>query len=723
MGKFSSNVDPMDSAEQLSFLNQDQEHSTATLQRLQELRQLVQKASYAYYVLDEPIMEDSVYDQLYHELVDLETRYPELITPDSPTQRIGERPASQFASVRHNIPLYSLENAFSNGDLIKWEERWKRQIKSSEFSVLSSQLEDLPQAGSSELFSYVCELKIDGSALALTYENGFLVRGATRGDGVEGEDITQNVKTIRSIPLRLNLENPPAIVEVRGEAFLPLSSFEQLNQEREQAGEPLFANPRNAAAGTLRQLDPKIVAKRKLDFFAYTLHLGGEEDGVGGGEIPNPTTQWEVLQTLKQLGFRVNPEGALCQNLQEVIAYCDRWSTERTRLPYMTDGVVVKLNSLKLQELLGFTQKFPRWAIALKYPAEEVPTVVERISVNVGRTGAVTPLAEMRPVRLAGTMVSRATLHNRDRIAELDIRVGDTVIIRKAGEIIPEVVRVLYELRPEGTEPYQMPTHCPECHQPLVKPEDEAVTRCINASCPAIVRAKLVHWAARDAMDINGLGEKLVLQFVDTGLVKSIADLYDITVEQLMTLERMGKKSAEKLVKAISDSKQQPWSRVLYGLGIRHVGSVNAQVLTEAFPSADALMQATVEDIAAVHGIGHTIADSIYQWFQNPANHELIDRLKTAGLTFHSTPTAPSPLPTPLTGKTFVLTGTLPTLKRDDAKALIQKAGGKVTDSVSKKTDYVVAGAGAGSKLEKAQMLGIPILSEAELLNLLAESD
>lgn len=749
----------MDSAEQLSFLNQDQEHSTATLQRLQELRQLVQKASYAYYVLDEPIMEDSVYDQLYHELVDLETRYPELITPDSPTQRIGERPASQFTSVRHNIPLYSLENAFSNEDLIKWEERWKRQLKSSEFSVLSSQLEDPPQAGSSELsglrsqvdasstqnaerktqnspFSYVCELKIDGSALALTYENGFLVRGATRGDGVEGEDITQNVKTIRSIPLRLNLENPPAIVEVRGEAFLPLSSFEQLNQEREQAGEPLFANPRNAAAGTLRQLDSKIVAKRKLDFFAYTLHLGGEgggggeEDGAGGGEIQNlksqiqnPTTQWEVLQTLKQLGFRVNPEGALCQNLQEVIAYCDRWSTERTRLRYMTDGVVVKLNSLKLQELLGFTQKFPRWAIALKYPAEEAPTVVERISVNVGRTGAVTPLAEMRPVRLAGTTVSRATLHNRDRIAELDIRVGDTVIIRKAGEIIPEVVRVLYELRPEGTEPYQMPTHCPECHQPLVKPEDEAVTRCINASCPAIVRAELVHWAARDAMDINGLGEKLVLQFVDTGLVKSIADLYDITVEQLMTLERMGKKSAEKLVKAIADSKQQPWSRVLYGLGIRHVGSVNAQVLTEAFPSVDALMQATVEDIAAVYGIGHTIAESIYQWFQNPANHELIDRLKAAGLTFHSTPTAHSPHPTPLTGKTFVLTGTLPTLKRDDAKALIQKAGGKVTDSVSKKTDYVVAGAEAGSKLEKAQTLGIPILSEAELLNLLAESD
>lgn len=702
----------MDSAEQLPLLDEGQ-ISAEIMQRAQELRQLLQKASYAYYVLDDPIMEDAVYDKLYHELVDLETRFPELISPDSPTQRVGERPASQFTSVRHNIPLYSLENAFGDEDLAKWQERWQRQ------------------APDAKEFAYVCELKIDGSSLALTYENGVLVRGATRGDGIAGEDITQNVKTIRSIPLRLNLDNPPPIVEVRGEAFLPLDSFNQINQEREQAGEALFANPRNAAAGTLRQLDSRIVAKRKLDFFAYTLHIrdtvSDRQEALGENPVSEtvglaPKTQWDVLQTLKQMGFRVNPEGQRCPTLEDVIAYCDRWSTARTTLPYMTDGVVVKLNSLSLQERLGFTQKFPRWAIALKYPAEEAPTVVERISVNVGRTGAVTPLAEMKPVQLAGTTVSRATLHNRDRITELDIRVGDTVIVRKAGEIIPEVVRVLYELRPDNTQPFEMPTHCPECNQPLEKPDDEAVTRCINTSCPAILRKSLEHWASRDALDINGLGEKWVVQLVDNGLVQSVADLYHLTAEQLLTLERMGKKSAEKLVKAISDSKQQPWSRVLFGLGIRHIGSVNAQVLTDAFPEVDLLAQAKVEDIANVYGIGMVIAVSIHDWFQTPANQKLIDRLKTAGLQLAGRATPKPAANTPVSGKTFVITGTLPTLKRDEAKALIQQAGGKVTDSVSKKTDYVVVGEEAGSKLEKAQSLGISILSEAELLELL-ESD
>ncbi|MBL1179100.1 NAD-dependent DNA ligase LigA [Pantanalinema sp. GBBB05] len=704
-----------------------------TLQRVAELRQLVQKASYAYYVLDDPIMEDAVYDQLYHELLDLETRYPELITPDSPTQRVGERPASQFTSVRHNIPLYSLENAFGNEDLAKWQDRWRRVAP------------DVTE------FDYVCELKIDGSSIALTYENGVLVRGATRGDGITGEEITQNVKTIRSIPLRLNLKNPPPLVEVRGEAFLPLASFEAINQEREKAGESLFANPRNAAAGTLRQLDSKIVARRKLDFFAYTLHLPATdtptraitEDGqlnlladaeanlnpefatTSNPELPAPQSQWDVLQTLQRLGFRVNPEGAPCPSLQAVQDYCDRWSTERTQLPYMTDGVVVKVNSLALQHRLGFTQKFPRWAIALKYPAEEAPTIVERISVNVGRTGAVTPLAEMRPVQLAGTTVSRATLHNRDRIAELDIRVGDTVIIRKAGEIIPEVVRVLYELRPTGTQPFQMPSHCPECGQPLEKPEDEAVTRCINTSCPAILRRSLEHWASRDALDINGLGEKWVVQLVDQGLVQSVADLYDLTTAQLLTLERMGQKSAEKLVQAIAASKQQPWSRVLYGLGIRHVGSVNAQILTDRFPSVEAISQATIADIAAVSGIGDIIAQAVHHWFQTPANQELIQRLQATGLQFvgEAKPTAIDPTSQPLSGKTFVITGTLPNLKRDQAKALIQQAGGKVTDSVSKKTDYLVAGSEAGSKLEKAQTLNVPILSEADLLQLLESNE
>jgi DNA ligase (NAD+) len=699
-----------------------------TQQRVQELRQLLQKASYAYYVLDNPLMEDSVYDKLYYELVDLETQYPELISPDSPTQRVGERPASQFVSVKHNIPLYSLENAFGNEDLAKWQERWRRVA---------------PDVKESE---YVCELKIDGNALALTYENGVLVRGTTRGDGITGEEITQNVKTIRSIPLRLNLDNPPPVIEVRGEAFLPLDSFQTINQEREEKGEALFANPRNAAAGTLRQLDSRIVAKRKLDFFAYTLHLPVAESrksAVSGAETqldllankteieakniptpdtpyPKPQTQWDCLELLNQMGFRVNPERSRCADLQAVQDYCDRWFTDRHNLSYLTDGVVVKINSLALQEQLGFTQKFPRWAIALKYPAEEAPTVVENISVNVGRTGAVTPLAEMRPVQLAGTTVSRATLHNADRVAELDIRMGDTVIVRKAGEIIPEVVRVLYELRPAGTQPFQMPTHCPECDQPLVKPEDEAVTRCINVSCPAILRKGVEHWASRDALDIAGLGEKWVVQLVDNHLIHSIADLYSLTVEQLLTLERMGKKSAQNLVSAIEKSKEQPWFRVLYGLGIRHVGSVNAHILSDRFFTVEALATATVADIASVYGIGSEIAQSVHEWFQTPANQELIQRLQTAGLQFHSQPPSPdTQQPTTFSGKTFVITGSLPTLKRDEAKALIQKAGGKVTESVSKKTDYLVVGEEAGSKLEKAQSLGITQLSEAELLELL----
>ncbi|NJR51690.1 MAG: NAD-dependent DNA ligase LigA [Leptolyngbyaceae cyanobacterium CSU_1_3] len=661
-------------------------------QRSQELTKILQKASYDYYVLDAPTIEDAVYDRLYHELQDLETRYPELISPDSPTQRVGERPASQFTSVKHNIPLYSLENAFGNDDLSLWEQRWQRVA---------------PDVTG---FEYVCELKIDGNAIALTYEQGVLVRGATRGDGLSGEEITQNLKAIRSIPLRLNLEDPPPIVEVRGEAFLPLDSFEQINREREQAGEALFANPRNAAAGTLRQLDSRIVAQRKLDFFAYTLHLATP--------ISSPlSSQWQALEFLQSIGFRVNPERQLCATIADVKTYCDHWAIARTNLRYLTDGVVVKLNSFGLQDQLGFTQKFPRWAIALKYPAEEAPTIVENISVNVGRTGAITPVAELRPVQLAGTTVSRATLHNADRIAELDIRIGDTAIVRKAGEIIPEVVRVLPDLRPNDAPPFQMPTHCPVCREPVFKPEDEAVTRCINISCPAILRGALTHWASRGVLDIDSVGEKLVLQLVDQGLVHSVADLYDLTVEPLLKLERMGKKSAEKIVNAIQASKAQPWPRVLYGLGIRHVGSVNAQVLTQAFPTVEQLSEATPEAIAAVYGIGSEIAQSVHQWFQTHANQRLIDRLRSAGLQLAGE--ALTAIETAITGKVFVVTGTLPTLKRDEAKALIQQAGGKVTESVSKKTDYLVVGEEAGSKLDKAQALGITLLSETEFLELL----
>jgi DNA ligase (NAD+) len=670
-------------------------------QRVEELRQLVQKASYAYYVLDEPIMEDAVYDQLYRELQELENHYPELVSPDSPTQRVGEKPVTQFTSVRHNIPLYSLENAFNIDELNAWEQRWRRQA---------------PNAGEVE---YVCELKIDGSALALTYENGILVRGATRGDGVTGEDITQNVRTIRTIPLKLDLEGLEDVerVEVRGEAFLPLDVFKQINAERQKVGEAVFANPRNAAAGTLRQLDSRIVAQRRLDFFAYTLHIAGRDDA----SIAH--TQWQALELLQRMGFRVNPNKQLCSSLKEVAEYYQYWDTERLKLPYMTDGVVVKLNSFKLTEQLGFTQKFPRWAVALKYAAEEAPTLVENIAVNVGRTGALTPLAEMRPVQLAGTTVSRATLHNADRVAELDIRIGDTVIVRKAGEIIPEVVRVLAELRPPDTKPFEMPTHCPVCGQPVVREMDEAVTRCVNTSCPAILKGAIEHWVSRDALDIRGMGEKLVHQLVDKEVVHSVADLYDLTEEQLCVLERMGQKSAQKLVEAIAESKNQPWSRVLYGLGIRHVGSVTAQTLTEKFQTVEQLAIATQADIETVYGIGAEIAQSVCQWFHISANQTLIARLKAAGLQLAGAPdtTPVNDTPQKFAGKTFVVTGTLPTLKRDEAKALIQKAGGKVTDSVSKKTDYLVVGEDAGSKLTKAQELGISQLSEAQLLEMVGK--
>jgi DNA ligase (NAD+) len=673
--------------------------SQPEIKRVEELRQLLQQASYAYYVLDAPIMEDAVYDQLYRELQQLENQHPELVTPDSPTQRVGERPATQFTSVRHNIPLYSLENAFNIDELQAWDQRWRRQV---------------PKI---DAVDYVTELKIDGSAIALTYQNGILTRGATRGDGVMGEDITQNVRTIRSIPLRLNFDGlePLEKVEVRGEAFLPLEVFKQINEERQKAGEQLFANPRNAAAGTLRQLDSKIVARRRLDFFAYTLHIPGRDDA----SIAN--TQWEALELLQKMGFRVNPNHKLCPSLADVGEYYNYWDTERLNLPYMTDGVVVKLNSFKLQEQLGFTQKFPRWAVALKYPAEEAPTRVENIAVNVGRTGALTPLAEMRPVQLAGTTVSRATLHNSDRIAQLDIRIGDTVIVRKAGEIIPEVVRVLKELRPPDTQPFVMPTHCPVCGQPVVRELGEAVTRCVNASCAAILKGAIEHWVSRDALDIKGMGEKLVHQLVDKGLVHSVADLYDLTEQQLYGLERMGQKSAQKLIDAIAQSKNQPWSRVLYGLGIRHVGSVNAQLITEKFRSVEKLTQTKQSDIEGIYGIGVEIAESVHQWFQITANQTLISRLKAAGLQLETTE---EEIITDgnqkLAGKTFVVTGTLPTLKRDDAKALIQKAGGKVTESVSKKTDYLLVGEDAGSKLAKAEALGITTLTETEFLEMLA---
>jgi DNA ligase (NAD+) len=654
------------------------------IDRLTELRQLLNRASHAYYVLDRPIMSDEVYDRLYRELVELEAAHPDYITPDSPTQRVGEHPAPGFPTVTHGVPLYSLDNAFTWADMEAWQERCYR-------------------LGGKDL-TYLCELKIDGAALALTYVDGVLVRAATRGDGIQGEEITQNVKTIRSVPLRL-LEEAPPVLEVRGEAFLSIQTFRQINHDREQRGEPPFANPRNATAGTLRQLDPKIVSQRRLDFFAYQAH--GYPDRI--------TTQSEILAYLQALGFKTIPQGQVCPHLQAVKDYYDRFAQERHSLPFMTDGVVVKIQDLATQQLLGFTQKFPRWAIAWKYPAEAVPTIVNAITIQIGRTGAATPVAELAPVQLGGTTVTRATLHNRERLQALDLHMGDTVIVRKAGEIIPEVVEVIPALRPPDAIPFVFPDQCPECGTTLEKFEQEAVTRCPNPQCPAVVRGTIEHWVSRDALDIPGIGEKLIAQLVNHKLVQNVLDLYRLDLASLLTLDRMGQKSATKLLQAIEASKQKPWERVLYGLGIRHVGLVTAQLLSQHFSPTE-LLEATPEQISSIHGIGPEIAQSVVEWCRCPAHRDLIAQLQDLG--FNLAP--PPALPRPLTGKTFVITGTLPTLSRSEAKALIQAQGGKVTESVSQHTNYLVAGEKPGSKLAKAQKLGIPILDEAQLLKLVS---
>jgi DNA ligase (NAD+) len=660
--------------------------------RIAQLCQQLQAASYAYYVLDQPIMEDAVYDRLYRELEDLETAHPELITPDSPTQRVGDKLSAQSTAVAHRIPLYSLENAFDLTELADWQTGWQRS------------------AGITTAAAYVCELKIDGAALALTYQNGLLVRGCTRGDGTTGEDITANIKTIRSIPLRLQIEHPPEFVEIRGEAFMPLATFAEINLDRAASGEYLFANPRNATSGTLRQLDPKIVAKRRLDFFGYTLHWPDD------AEI-KIDSQWASLELLKQMGFRVNPNCELCPDLGAVGEFYDKWQIDRQNLPYLTDGVVVKINEVALQQELGFTQKFPRWAVAMKYPAEEVPTQLLDISVNVGRTGAITPLAHLAPVQLGGTTVQRATLHNIDRIIQLGLKIGDTVVVRKAGEIIPEVVRVLPELRPADAREFVMPTHCPVCNQQVVRSTLEAATRCVNPRCAAILKGSIAHWVSREKMDIDGIGDKLIEQLVDQELVKSVADLYFLTAEQLQTLERMGAKSAVKIVQAIEKSKSQPWSRVLYSLGLRHTGAVVAENISQKFTSVEALMAAEASQIEGIFGIGGEIATAVTMWFKDAENLALIDRLRQAGLNLVGTTVAP--ITGIFSGQVLVITGTLPTLQRSEAKALIQKAGGKVTDSVSAQTNYLVAGDKAGSKLAKAEKLAVPVIDEAELLKML----
>ncbi len=652
--------------------------------RLAELHQLLQEASYAYYVLDAPIIPDSVYDQLYRELLDLEAAHPELVNPDSPSQRIGAAPAAGFMPFTHRIPLYSLDNVFNVVELTDWETKLRRVLGDTE-----------------QPLTYTCELKIDGSALALSYAQGQLVRGVTRGDGTMGEEITPNVRTLRTIPLRLRTESPPDWLEVRGEAYLPLAELERINAERRAQGEPEFANPRNCAAGTLRQLDSRIVAARNLRFFAYTVYVPLD--------YPAPRGQWAALEWLSELGFAVNPHRQLCPDLTAVQQFFEHWAEARQALPYATDGVVVKLDDLALQQEAGFTQKAPRWAVAMKYPAEALPTRILSITASVGRTGAVTPVAELEPVQLAGTTVSRASLHNADRLAELDIHIGDTAIVRKAGEIIPEIVAIMPELRPVEAIPYRLPSHCPECSTALVRREGEAITRCPNLACPARVRGNLLHWA--QALEIDGLGEALVQQLVSQLGVSTVADLYRLRESALQSLERMGTKSSQNLLLAIKASKQQPWANLLYGLGIPLVGKVTAKTLAQQFGSLEALEAASSEAIASIYGLGQEVAEAVTSWLT--ANQTLLAELKALGLTTARQEAVA--IPRVFAGKTFVLTGTLPSRSRQEMQAYIEARGGKVTSSVSKKTDYVVAGENAGSKLTKAESLGLTVLSEADV--------
>ncbi len=682
-------------------------------ERVVELRSLLQQAAHAYYVKDAPLMQDAVYDQLFRELQELERCYPELISPDSPTQRVGGEPVEGFKSVAHRVPLYSLKNAFNLAELEAWYDRLVKVLNS------------VPMAAAPAM-AMVGELKIDGNALALSYEHGLLVRAATRGDGERGEEITANVRTIASVPLRLRLQQPPAWVEVRGEALIPDGSFATINAERQARGESLFANPRNACAGTLRQLDSKVVAARRLSFFAYTLHLPDDGQANPG----KPATQWSALEWLESAGFQVNPYRERFSDLAGVESFFNRWEGARKELPYATDGVVVKLDNLQLQEIAGFTDTHPRWAVALKYPAEEAPSRLLRIICQVGRTGALTPVAEFEPVHLAGTIVSRASLHNANRVAELDLHTGDSIVVRKAGEIIPEVVGVLPELRKLDAISLVLPDCCPECSSRLVREEGETVTRCINSSCPAILVASLCHWVSKKALDVDGLGAKSIEQMVECGLVKSIADLYRVEVSVLASLERMGEKSAQNIVDELFKSKAKSWHRKLYGLGISHIGEVNAKALSRFYPNVELLKQASIQnsdEISGLAGFGPEMSRSLQQWFSNAANQQLIDELMSLGLEMGSGEEDVSRqhaldsirLNNPLSNKKFVLTGKLPSLSRAEAQSLIEAAGGKVIDSVSKQTDYVVAGDKAGTKLDKAVALGVSVLSETDLLELL----
>ncbi|HEY0384560.1 MAG TPA: NAD-dependent DNA ligase LigA [Pyrinomonadaceae bacterium] len=669
-----------------------------TIEReLGALREEIRRHEELYYVYDNPEISDVDYDALLTRLQELESAHPELIVPDSPTQRVGGRPAEGFAEYVHRRPMLSLDNSYNIGDLRAFDERC-RKLADGRF------------------IEYVAELKIDGLSISLHYENKVLVRGVTRGDGQRGEDVTQNARTIRSIPLKLRAaagqEDAGREIEVRGEAYLSRSAFERINAEREEANEARFANPRNAAAGTIRQLDPRIVAARRLDLFAYDLITGERKPFA---------THWDALRWLERAGFRVNPNRALCASIDEVIDFCNQMELKRDELGYEIDGVVVKVNSTALQDEFGATTKAPRWAIAYKYPARQATTQVLSIVVQVGRTGALTPVANLAPVQLAGTTVARATLHNEDEIRRLDVREGDWVLIEKSGEIIPKVIRVIESRRTGAERPYRMPQACPVCGGLISRPEGEVVARCVAADCAAQLKARLLHYASRRAMRIEGLGEALVEQLVEKHMVRDVGDLYELKLEEVAALERMAEKSAANLLAQIEASKSRELQNLVYGLGIRHVGERTAGILARSFRSLARLGAATIEELDDVHEIGLTVAQSVRDWFDDTGNLALCRRLSAAGVRTELQGGELKASDEAFAGKQFVLTGKMETLTRDEARSLIEARGGRVTSSVSKKTDYVVAGEDAGSKLDKAQALGLRVIDEAMLREILDE--
>ncbi|MCX7985043.1 MAG: NAD-dependent DNA ligase LigA [Bacteroidetes bacterium] len=668
---------------------------TSIEKEIEELRNTIREHDYRYYVLAEPTISDEEYDKLMRRLIELETKYPHLRTPDSPTQRVGGQPLKEFPTVTHRTPMLSLANAYTEEELLDFDRRVRDNI-------------------ASEQIQYMCELKYDGVALSLTYDHGILVLGATRGDGISGDDITQNVKTIHSIPLRLRAAiNPPTYLEVRGEVYMNRADFETMNEERRLAGEKTFANPRNSVAGTLKLQDPSLVAQRPLQFVAY--YLRGDRA---------PLHHSECLKQLEAYGFPTCKQSKLCHSIHEVIEYWKYWEQHRNDLPFDIDGIVVKVNSLEQQERLGAIAKSPRWAIACKFAARHAETQLRSIILQVGRLGTITPVAVLEPVYLGGTTISRATLHNEDYIRNLDVRISDFVLIEKGGDVIPKVSAVIKEKRPPSAVPYQFPPMCPVCNAPLYRPKGEINYYCENSNCPAQLKGRITHFASRGAMDIEGLGEANVEQLVDLHYLHNCADIYDLHQKQreLESLERWGKKKVQNLLDAIERSKQQPFHRVLYALGIRHVGASVAQRIVEKFCIIDKIQNATVEELTAVQGIGPEIAESIVRYFQNASNRTLIERLRKAGLQFEIQPPIETKYTT-LAGKTFVLTGTLASMTRDEAKRKIESLGGRVTSSVSKNTDYVIVGTDAGAKLDKARALGITTLDENQFLAMISHNE